>query len=205
MQHVISNRISDFKKIYRKNVELVSISHSTSDHLTRLAGRLFSSHKTLELKWRQKATDKDSPTRELRVSIEDNEAIGSLTKEIVRTNEILYELFDCKEISIRVTTLSKPMCPKFHVDAIACRMLTTISGGGTEWISRDDVDESVLANRWLDTAPLKTGKEIRQLKTSAMSLLKGGSWQEGFEGVVHRSPHQSSERLLLSYDPIFSD
>ncbi|HAK52328.1 MAG TPA: hypothetical protein DCM54_10575 [Gammaproteobacteria bacterium] len=35
-------------------------------------------------------------------------------------------------------------------------------------------------------------------------MLKGGNWQDDFSGVVHRSPHQEGERLLLTLDPIFS-
>ena len=37
------------------------------------------------------------------------------------------------------------------------------------------------------------------------SLLKGGAWDDRFDGVVHRSPHEAGERLLLSFDPIFTD
>ena len=55
-----------------------------------------------------------------------------------------------------------------------------------------------------DTLPLKEGKTIRKLIPGDMSLLKGGKWQDGFSGVVHRSPHEEGPRLLLTFDPILT-
>ena len=52
-------------------------------------------------------------------------------------------------------------------------------------------------------SPLKDRYKIKNFKTGEWSLLKGGSWQENFNGVVHRSPHNNEERLLLSIDPYF--
>ena len=44
---------------------------------------------------------------------------------------------------------------------------------------------------------------IQELKVGHWSLLKGGSWINNFNGVVHRSPDTSDTRLLLSLDPVF--
>ena len=45
--------------------------------------------------------------------------------------------------------------------------------------------------------------DIKQMVTGHWSLLKGGAWNDKFNGVVHRSPHDEKDRLILSIDPIF--
>ena len=82
-------------------------------------------------------------------------------------------------------------------------MLITLSGAGTEWIANDDVDWTAFADRESMDPPMQADAEIRQFPTGNWSLLKGGSWSEHFAGVVHRSPHNVGERLLLTLDPIF--
>ena len=96
------------------------------------------------------------------------------------------------------------MCPKFHADHVFCRMLITVRGPSTEWIACDDVQQDILSDSDSDTLPLKEGKTIRKLIPGDMSLLKGGKWQDGFSGVVHRSPHEEGPRLLLTFDPILT-
>jgi hypothetical protein len=46
-------------------------------------------------------------------------------------------------------------------------------------------------------------RSIQQIKTGQWSLLKGSGWNNKYQGLVHRSPHETEARLLLSLDPIF--
>ena len=48
-------------------------------------------------------------------------------------------------------------------------------------------------------------KKVKQFKAGEWSLLKGGTWQSQFNGVVHRSPNINEDRLMLSLDPIFDE
>ena len=205
MQHLISDQVSDLTKIYSKDIELVSISRSKSEELSSAAKQILRTNMNAEVKWQQRTKDQDLPTKRLSESLKNDKAVIMLAKEISSTNEILYGLLGCNEIEVRLTTLSSPMCPKFHADAVVCRMLTTISGIGTEWIREEDVDREILNDLEHDGDPLKTAKAVQHLEPLALSLLKGGRWQRGFGGVVHRSPHDTGMRLLLSYDPIFSN
>ena len=61
---------------------------------------------------------------------------------------------------------------------------------------------NLILNNFGEEEPIKEGKKIRQLASGSLSLLKGGNWQDGFRGVVHRSPHTKAQRLLLTFDPI---
>ena len=62
----------------------------------------------------------------------------------------------------------------------------------------------ILNNRENKDIPIKENADIKQLATGYWSLLKGGAWNNNFNGVVHRSPHDEKDRLILSIDPIFT-
>ncbi|WP_444931082.1 DUF1826 domain-containing protein [Microbulbifer sp. SSSA002] len=109
-------------------------------------------------------------------------------------------LFELSGIGIRLTTLSGAMCPKFHVDRVPCRLITTYLGAGTEWLAPGSIDP--------DNLDLKTQQEfpatsINRLAYGSVALLKGELW-EGNEGggLIHRSPSVESGqlRLLLTFD-----
>lgn len=105
----------------------------------------------------------------------------------------LVEAFTClvgaRRIGLRLRVLQGAMCPRFHVDQVALRLLTTYAGSGSEWL-RDLADADV-ADR------------CHRLAEGDVALLKGENWSgnEG-RGLVHRSPGatQDAGRLLLSID-----
>ncbi len=204
MDSVLSDQAGDFAAIYDEDVELVSVARPASGSLDALAEHLFASRHDVQTQWEQATGVVDAPLAALAMRI-DAEWIGALSEEIALAGEMLSELVGCKRVGIRVTTLRRPMCPRFHVDQVPCRMLVTIRGPGTEWIANGDVDQARLAARDTDAPPIRSGRDIKRLATRNWSLLKGGTWDKRFCGVVHRSPHGTDERLLLSFDPIFTD
>ena len=203
MRHLVSDSLGDLAAIYDKDVELVCVERAESNALAVLAQELFATRTVIQSQWEQKA-DNDHALGQAVPSLVDNPSYGALNEEILGLADVLTTLLDCERVGVRVTTLHRPMCPRFHVDNIPCRLLTTISGPGTQWISNEDVDWERLADRGDDSLPVHSGKTINQFESGSWSLLKGGSWDENFAGVVHRSPHAGGERLLLSIDPIFS-
>ncbi|MEJ2754698.1 MAG: DUF1826 domain-containing protein [Gammaproteobacteria bacterium] len=126
--------------------------------------------------------------------------------------QLLVEMFSClfglQTIGLRLTPLTGSMCPRFHVDRVPCRLITTYIGTGTEWLPHDSVDRSKLgtgsnglndAQRGLYSSP----QAIQTLHPGDVALLKGEAW-EGNEGagLVHRSPTigPGQRRLLLTLD-----
>ena len=202
MQCLLSDRTGDFAAIYDEDIELVSVARPPSGSLDAFAEHLFASRQSVQTQWEQAARDPDAPLAALSRSI-DADWLGALSEEIALAGDMLSELVGCERIGIRVTTLRRPMCPRFHVDHIPCRMLVTIRGPGTEWIANGDVDQALLAARDTDAPPVRRGGDIRCLPTRNWSLLKGGAWDQRFNGVVHRSPHGTGERLLVSFDPLY--
>ena len=202
MRQIVSDQLGDFAKIYDEDVELVSVRRSKERTCEALAKRLVRSRQVPRLRWVQAADDLEAPAKMLPSTI-DVEVRTALRDQIAEASEMLGELIQLEQVGIRLETLSKPMCPRFHVDNVPCRMLITLSGLGTEWIPNGDVDWTVFADRETTAAPVHAYGQIQQLITGNWSLLKGGAWNDGFRGVVHRSPHNVGERLLLSLEPVF--
>lgn len=117
-------------------------------------------------------------------------------------------LFDLKEVGLRLNVLSNAMCPRFHVDKIPCRLVSTYVGSGSEWLHEAHVirDRLGLGGRVTDhNSGLHEKGRINELKAGDVALMKGDEWPTSLgRGVVHRSPSASFEnkRLFLSLDMI---
>lgn len=202
MRHVLSTELADFAAIHDDEIELVSVSRGRCEHLEALTRRLFDSRHTVQGQWEQSAGETQAAVDSMPSSI-DAALSGRLAEEVGLASEVLTELLGCDRVGTRITTLERPMCPRFHVDQVPCRMLITIAGPGTEWIPNSEVDYAKFSDRSRDKPPLNAGGAVRQVAQAHWSLLKGGLWDTSFPGVVHRSPHSERQRLLISLDPIF--
>ncbi|MYD97774.1 MAG: DUF1826 domain-containing protein [Gammaproteobacteria bacterium] len=202
MRQVIGDQLGDFAAIYDEDVEVVSVTRPQARTCEALAERLVRSRQVPQLRWVQSADDPVAPASELPSTI-DADVRSALLDQIAEASEMLGELMDCERVGVRLETLSAPMCPRFHADHVPCRMLITLSGVGTEWIPNSDVDWAVFADRGTTAPPIQANRQIQRFTTGHWSLLKGGAWNDGFDGVVHRSPHGVGERLLLSLDPVY--
>lgn len=113
----------------------------------------------------------------------------------------LVEAFTCllgaRRVGLRLRVLDGAMCPRFHVDHVPLRLLTTYAGMGSEWLAEGHIDRSRLQ---VAQPPVDN---IQRLATGEVALLKGEKWvgNEG-AGLIHRSPAtlRGEKRLLLSLD-----
>ena len=147
-------------------------------------------------------------------SAQINEIVGvdhrfaELSKDIAELVDMFCCLFDLKRVGLRITPLDRAMCPKFHVDRVPCRLVTTYHGGATEWLPHQAVDRSKLGAGSNGKSDEQSGifankNDIQQLNTGDVALLKGELWQGNENaGLVHRSPSASKNdnRLLLTLD-----
>lgn len=131
-----------------------------------------------------------------------------LIQEATDLVDMFCELFALKRVGLRLRVLTQAMCPKFHVDRVPCRLVTTFQGSGTQWLDHSAVDRSKLGRRIDGRSDHQAGlysseDDVRRLGCGDVALLKGELW-EGNEsrGVVHRSPDVSdgSKRLLFTLD-----
>ncbi|RMQ94930.1 hypothetical protein ALP94_02941 [Pseudomonas savastanoi pv. glycinea] len=109
-------------------------------------------------------------------------------------------LLGAKRIGVRLRVLDKAMCPRFHVDHVPVRLITTYAGIGSQWLREGAIDRSQLGK--LQAEP-SDALNIRQINCGDVALLKGERWvgNEG-QGLVHRSPplQRDERRLLLTLD-----
>ncbi len=131
-----------------------------------------------------------------------------LVKDMNQLIEMYCYLFELKGVGIRVKVLGEAMCPRFHVDRLPCRLISTYHGPCTEWLLNDCVDRSKLGhgNKGLtdDKSGVYSIKDcIQALELGDVALLKGELWPGNVgNGLVHRSPaaSKSDKRLLFSLD-----
>lgn len=104
-------------------------------------------------------------------------------------------LVGARRVGLRLRVLAGPMCPRFHVDNVPLRLLTTYTGPGSEWLQEH---RSQRAELHTDSSSVDN---IQHLQAGDVAVLKGEKWQgnEG-AGLVHRSPSGQQGRLLLSLD-----
>jgi hypothetical protein len=109
-------------------------------------------------------------------------------------------LLGAKRIGLRLRVLDKAMCPRFHVDHVPVRLITTYAGIGSEWLKEGAMDRQQLGQ---SNAEPQDARQIQQLASADVALLKGEKWHgnESF-GLIHRSPQLApgERRLILTLD-----
>lgn len=133
---------------------------------------------------------------------------SELSESIAELVDMFCCLFELKRAGLRLVVLDSAMCPKFHVDRVPCRLVSTYQGEATEWLPHHLVDRTKLGHGSKGQADDKSGlyhnqDDIQQLSTGDVALLKGEIWQGNENaGLVHRSPALAKEekRLLLTLD-----
>lgn len=111
--------------------------------------------------------------------------------DLLLLSQMLTCLMDCSAVGFRLKLLQQAMCPRFHTDHVALRLLVTYTGVGTEWLSE------------AQNPRLQQWQMPKQLLAAEVALLKGSAWQGNENGALwHRSPVSTAPRLLLSLDPV---
>ena len=144
----------------------------------------------------------------LKKTFGESEALTTLSDDITLLVDMFCCLFDLKQAGLRLTVLDRAMCPRFHVDRIPCRLVTTYQGIATEWLNHAIVDRTKLGAGNQGKSDEQSGlfnnlEDINRLTEGDVALLKGEHWDETQgAGLVHRSPPVSADerRLLLTLD-----
>jgi hypothetical protein len=117
-------------------------------------------------------------------------------------------LFDLDRVGLRIAKLDHAMCPKFHVDRVPVRLVTTYHGAGSDWLPNTLADRTKLGVASVGIPDEESGvyqhtSDIQRVAAGDVVLLKGESWigNEG-NGIVHRSPSvtNGASRLVVTFD-----
>ena len=193
---------SKFSDIANAATELVASNAPISRELVKVSQNLLKSRVISMETWTQGWADNETPNQSLPSALSPDTR-RLIHDQILEGCEILHEVTSCREVGVRLAALNSPMCPRFHVDNLQCRLMITMSGEGTEWIPNQFVDWDMFYDLSNRRPPIQTGSNIQKMLSGYWHLLKGGAWDKDYPGIVHRSPKSKGERLLLSLDPIF--
>lgn len=144
----------------------------------------------------------------VRETLQDYPCAIDLSEDIAELVDVFCCLFDLDSAGLRLTALNHAMCPRFHVDNVPCRLVTTYQGLATQWLPHHRVDRSKLGagNNGLPdelSGVYPSADDIQHLNSGDVALIKGELWQGNENaGLVHRSPlpKPGERRLLLTLD-----
>jgi len=195
--------------IYDQNTNIVIWQRDLEQALTNAVNTLISTNAIKPLELAVSPDDAfDKLVTALKPDDNNRDETDALCKDITLLVEMFCCLFDLKRAGLRLKILDKPICPRFHVDKIPCRLVTTYQGVATQWLNHSDVDRSKLGTGNLgkpdeESGLFKSLNNINQLNQGDVALLKGEYWDENEgAGLVHRSPPVATneQRLLLTLD-----
>lgn len=150
------------------------------------------------------SVDSEGLSNDLQTNLGNDDAAKLLCQDIAELTNMFGCLFDLQAVGLRLTTLDRAMCPKFHTDWVPCRLITTYSGLGTEWLREENVIRGEDGSIELFDPHQKAAKgPIQTLARGEVALLKGERWHNNEQtGLVHRSPAPAvnEQRLILTLD-----
>lgn len=194
-----------FTDIYSEETNIAIWQRELSKPLQNSIRNFLNSNKTLQMAM---AVTPESAAFCVSESLRDADCQQELSENIAELVDMFCCLFDIKRAGLRLTTLDQPMCPRFHIDRIPCRLVTSYSGTGTEWLPHSAVNREKLGTGNQGKLDHESGlfqhpSDIQQLNPGDVALLKGELW-EGNENaaLVHRSPSMlaGERRILLTLD-----
>jgi len=136
------------------------------------------------------------------------EGMNELSENIAEIVEMFSCLFELERVGLRLTVVDSAMCPKFHVDKVPCRLITTFQGIGTEWLphelgNREKLGHGSNGKPDHESGIYQNASDIQQLNCGDVALLKGERWERNENaGLIHRSPALPNDqpRLVLTLD-----
>lgn len=191
--------------IYHEDANIAIWQRRLSDPLALAVKELLDKNTSLKT---QLAISPEDASAKVSEALGGSESAKIVSEDIAQLVDMFCSLFDLKLAGLRLTALNHAMCPRFHVDKVPCRLVTTYQGVGSQWLPNHQVDRTKLGSGNQGKPDELSGlfpnmSDIQQLKQEQVALLKGENW-EGNEGsgLVHRSPQlpNNTRRLLLTLD-----
>lgn len=157
------------------------------------------------LEWHWRGAPSQAMKEDLAKALPAPEAGNALIEDIANIATAMAYLFDTETIGVRLRTLEGAMCPRFHVDNLPVRLVTTYAGPASEWLPEHTVNRAGLGAPHPEKPEIVADPQaIQRLHAGDLALLKGCGWVGNeARGLVHRSPQPApgERRLLLALDP----
>ena len=96
--------------------------------------------------------------------------------------------------------LNDTMCPRFHIDYYALRLIVTYVGEATQFTDNANVSTSHEKHLHLPIEIVDLDR-FYELQPIDVTLLKGVNFAPGHQGIAHRSPESAGKkRVLLRFE-----
>jgi len=189
--------LDELVRIYAPELTLVTAALDLSASDRQALATLAASAPLFEF---AKETSPEGETLEFALPWMEAHAGGSVWLRHAQTLVALFsDLFEAERIGARLTLSNKPMCPRFHVDNVVCRLVVTFSGAASEFLADDDVRRTLLGAK--ESVVERGGAPVHRLEPLEVGLFKGEAWPNNVgRGVVHRSPPGDERRLVMTLD-----
>ncbi|WP_407310501.1 DUF1826 domain-containing protein [Pseudomonas sp. nanlin1] len=128
----------------------------------------------------------------------DLEGYAGFVADVAWLTQAYACLLGAQRVGLRLRVLDSAMCPRFHVDWVSLRLITTYAGAGSEWLP-----EVAFPRERLGEAGVEPDQPPRQLAEGDVALFKGERWEgNAGRGIVHRSPSAGprQRRLIMTLD-----
>lgn len=204
---VLSDDLADLSRIYQDDVNLCVIKRTIDPRIESFIGTLLASPQEISEIHNLSVADFDFTG--LIPQVARIEGYREFCRDVEILTTLFCDLFELARVGLRLRALDRPMCPKFHVDHVPCRMVSTYGGIGTEWLEDRAVDRAKLGINTQGMNDNQAGvildpSAIHRMPAYSVGLLKGSNWAGNEQhGAVHRSPKPSGNcprRLLLTLD-----
>lgn len=205
---VETNNLADLALIYQPDINLCVAHRRITMGMNNFLIRLLSSPRSFETEVIFE-TERPPIDKLLPESLQTLPGAEAWLCEMEYLIRLFRDLFETDAVGLRLRTLDKPMCPRFHTDRVLVRMVCTYGGPGTEWLPEDAMNRDMLGHAAFGKPDEESGlildpAAIKSMPTFAIGLLKGELWEgNAGRGAVHRSPKLSPaqpRRLLLTLD-----
>jgi len=191
--------------IFKSDINITIWQRQLTNKLIQATDKIISANPNLKI---STIVTPDDVSSVISDELGEGDEISIFREDVVELVDMFCFLFELQSVGLRLTTLEHAMCPRFHVDRVPCRLVTTYQGIATEWLENETVDRSKLGMGNQGKPDELSGvytkpSQIQQLSHGEVALLKGELWDgnEG-RGLVHRSPQVSAgeRRLLVTLD-----
>ncbi len=204
---VISSRFADLARIYEDDVNLCLITRPMPRDIETFVSTALKGRAGVEI---STPVDPDHyDFGRLWPQVAELAGYRAWLDDVILLCEAFAELFGLNQVGLRLRTLDKAVCPRFHVDRVPVRLICSYGGIGTEWLPEYAINRAMLgmgACRVPDNQSdlITDATAIRQMPAYTVGLMKGEHW-EGNEGrgLVHRSPTPTAvqpRRLIMTID-----
>ena len=178
---VLSRNFADLTRIYDDPVNLCLIERPLPDTIEQFVQTALQAQTSLEI------SHAVNPQRydfgELWPQAASLPGYEAWTTDVAWLTSAYCDLFGLSEAGLRIRTLDKAMCPRFHIDRVPARMICSYGGIGTEWLPEYALDRTKLGMGACGQPDDRSGlildpTAIRQMSAYAVGLMKGENWPE---------------------------